>query len=132
MYACVFANLHTFRGLVADSDLKQPADARARQGTLPCATSGCDFRSDRLGFFSRPMARELWRLSSDALDFRAAQNEDAVIPRGGPWYSRWGNSICGTMRLASPMGENSVGLPGEIPRARPSLMGAGALRDSFS
>ena len=114
MYACVFANLHTFRGLVTDSSLKRRADAREPGHAFLCNFGIRLFDPIAWASFTCPLTEKVWHLSSEALDFRAAQNETAMIPRDGPWYSNWECTLSGPMRLTSPLEGNTLGLPTEI------------------
>ena len=47
------------------------------------------FRPDDWGTFAFPITGVIWRLRSKACDFRVTHNESAMVPRDGPWFSKW-------------------------------------------
>ena len=110
----VFANLHTFRGLVANVSLKQPADAREAGRVFMCNFGLKLFRPVALASLACPLTEKHWHLCSRALDFRAAQYEQDMAPRDGPWFSNHEVALQGAMTLTSPIEANTLGLPTEI------------------
>ena len=57
------------------------------------------------------MREKTWKMDSAALDFRAAQDFDALVPRDGPWYSNDCGDLIGDVHLVSPLGGGPLGLP---------------------
>ena len=63
-------------------------------------------------FFSvavyQPHHRSAWRLRTEPLDYRHAQNSGALIPSGGEWYSRSWVAVEGGLELVCPDGDRDL------------------------
>ena len=110
----VFANLHTYRGMVTARHLERPADAE-NVGDAYWFTFGIRlFNPIAQATLACPLRGKAWALDSFSCDFRAAQNEAAMVPREGPWYSSCEDNLHGVTKLTSPLYGATLALPGEI------------------
>ena len=107
-------NLQAFRGMVTDVTLNQPADAREPGHAYKVNFGLRLFRPTAWISLACPLTEKVWHFDTVALDFRAAQNESAMIPREGPWWSDSEVTLRGTVVLTSPLQGGTLGLPEEI------------------
>ena len=114
VYFHVFANLHTYRGMVTARHLNCPADAENVGEAFMLNFGLRMFNPIAWATFGCPLREQLWALDSTALDFRAAQNELAMVPREGPWYSSCEDNLEGTVTLTSPLQGATLSLPEQI------------------
>ena len=61
-----------------------------------------------------PLRGTLWALDSAALDFRAAQNVVAMVPRDGRWFSIVDDHTKGKLVFTSPLQGRTLVLPVDI------------------
>ena len=100
--------------MVTSVDLPAPADADNVGDAFTMHFGLRMFNPIAWATFSCPLRQQLWAFDSTALDFRAAQNESAMIPREGPWYSSCEDNLKGTVKLTSPLHGSTLSLPEEI------------------
>ena len=100
--------------MVTNVTLAKPADAR-EPGHAYLVNFGLRlFRPTAWISLACPLTEKLWHFDTMALDFRASQNEFAMIPREGPWWSDSEVTLVGTVDLTSPLQGGTLGLPEQL------------------
>ena len=69
------------------------------------------FHPTAYAIFSCPLRDRTWKIDTTALDYRAAQEPEALVPRDGLWYSSESELLAGDLVLVSPLEGASLGLP---------------------
>ena len=100
--------------MVTSKSLSNPADADTPGHSYMMSFGLRLFNPIAYVTLACPIRGENWALNSTALDFRAAQNEAAMQPRDGPWYSSDEENLHGNVVLTSPLQGKTLQLPEEM------------------
>ena len=106
--------LHNYRGMVAATHPPRPADASDAGRAYMLDFGIRAFGPKSFSKMSRHLREKLRPMNSAALDFRAAQNGQAIGPRGGPWFSFIDDFPTWRITLISPLHGRTIGFPEDI------------------